>query len=112
MPILFLSLMYVYVCVHVCFFMKSLTHDFDYIDNFVTFVLCLKDSSTPKSNYKINNSNRVLQEGHVIAYPLCTPTITQYLTVFSQTNSSGVLERFKTVQSVSSTQNILIILCE
>lgn len=54
--------------------MKSLTHDFDYIDNFVTFVLCWKDSSTSKSNYKINNLNRVLQEGRVIAYPLYAHT--------------------------------------
>lgn len=77
--------------------MKSLTHDFDYIDNFVTFVLCWKDSSTSKSNYKINNLNRVLQEGRVIAYPLCTPTnfiLKQNLTVFSKTDSSGVCKRF------------------
>lgn len=39
------------VCVCMCsclFFMKSLTHDFDYIDNFVTFVLCWEGVITYK----------------------------------------------------------------
>lgn len=79
LPILFLSLLYVYVCVHVCFFMKSLSHDFDYIDYFVTFVLCWKDSSTSKSNYKINNLNRVCRKDMLLR-TLCmrTPTTNEF----------------------------------
>lgn len=51
------------VCVCMCsclFFMKSLTHDFDYIDNFVTFfVLCWEALSLTKTTSRINNLNRV-----------------------------------------------------
>lgn len=62
------------VCVCICsclFFMKSLTHDFDYIDNFVTFLFYVGRShhlQEKKTTSKINNLNRVLQALHVIEY--------------------------------------------
>lgn len=43
------------VCVCICsclFFMKSLTHDFDYIDNFVTFLFYVGRSHLQKNNFK------------------------------------------------------------
>lgn len=64
--------------VHVCFFMKSLTHDFDYIDYFVTFVLCWKDSSTSKSNFKINNLNRVCRKDMLLR-TLCMRTPNKWI---------------------------------
>lgn len=60
------------VCVCICsclFFMKSLTHDFDYIDNFVTFLFYVgRSHHLQKTTSKINNLNRVLQALHVIEY--------------------------------------------
>lgn len=54
------------------FFMKSLTHDFDYIDNFVTFCFMLGGVITyKKTTSKINNLNRALQALHVIEYTIC-----------------------------------------
>lgn len=73
------SLLYVYVCVHVCFFMKSLTNDFDDIDNFVTFGFMLGRVITfRKQLQKINSLNRDLQAP---SFEFNTPLIVlQYFT--------------------------------
>lgn len=50
------------ICVCMCsclFFMKSLTHDFDYIDNFVTFCFMLGGVI----NYKNNFKNKQFKQG-------------------------------------------------
>lgn len=50
------------VCMCSClFFMKSLTHDFEYIDNFVTFCFMLGGVITCKDNFK----NKQFKQGFV-----------------------------------------------
>lgn len=66
-------LLFTSVCVCKCpclFFMKSPTHDFDYIDNFVTFCFMLGRVITlrggGKTTSKINKLNRVFQAPPVL----------------------------------------------
>lgn len=73
------------VCVCMCsclFFMKSLTHDFDYIDNFVTLV-CWKDSSHSKSNFK----NKQFKQGFAGTTLLNVAAHTNNLQKFTKRNA-------------------------
>lgn len=49
--------------------MKSLTHDFDYIDNFVTFCFMLGGVITYKTTSKINNLNRFCRRYMLLSIP-------------------------------------------
>lgn len=51
--------------------MKSLTLDLDYIDNFVTFVLCWKDSSTLKKQLQ----NKQFKQGFAGRTCFCVPSV-------------------------------------